>query len=255
MRRIAAAVISTLVIVLMFIQPVSATGVATMTIPDREGDLGKSGYMAVLNDEGDWIFEPWVPWQDTTQLGSAGYLDILDAWVTLEGSANKVKTATMGMTVASPLVVGETTIPDGVKMVRWAWFFYEDDVPFHGDYYIFLDWYGDAFAVYLVDYAVTDKTMPLLPPTTSMDFDKSVEFQTFVNEDGIERMSIRVTIDERAILDKVLEGNYWFFETQYVYSAEFEDGQSGGWWAIDMTDSSSDPTVYTDLPWWPMPVL
>ncbi len=253
MKRIAVAAVSTLVAALMaLVQPVSATTEVTVSVADREGDLGGVGYVCYQDENGDWAWDPWVFWSDSSPIGIASYLDMLGAWVTFECSPSKVKSIEMGMTLAAPLYPEVANLPVGVKMVRWVWFFYQELPEFHGDYYIYIDWNGEEFAVYLADYASTDKEWNSDVPLVPMDFEASVQMETFVDEDGIERMNIVATTSDRGILDLILTCNYWFFETQYVHSEGFEELTTRGWWASDMTDIGYDPS--TDiLPIWPVP--
>ena len=253
MKRTVVAIGSTLLAVLMVLaQPVSATTDVTVSVIDREGDLGKPYYVCVLDESNQYYWEPWVFWPDTSLVGTAGYLDIIGAWVTYECSPNRVKSITVGMTLAEPLDSEAADIPAGVKMVRWAWFFCQETPVFHGDYYIYVDWDGEEFAVYLADYASTDKEWNSYVPLIPMDFETSVEMETFVDNCGVERMNIVVTTSEREILDLVLTCNYWFFETQIVRSLDFEELEYGGWSAPDATDVAYDQSVDT-LPIWPVP--
>jgi hypothetical protein len=255
MKRAAAAAISTVVAALMvLVQPASATSEVTVAVTDREGDLGGAGYVCYLDEDGDWMWDPWVFWSDTSPIGNAGYLDMLGAWVTYECSPSKVKSIEIGMTLAAPLDPEVTDLPVGVKMVRWAWFFYQELPEFHGDYYIYVDWDGEEFAVYLADYASTDKELNSDVPLIAMDFESCVQTETFVDIRGIERMNIVVTTSEREIIDLILTCNYWFFETQYVHSEGFVELTMRGWWASDMTDMAYDPST-DNLPIWPVPEI
>ena len=253
MKRMASAVSSALLAALMIlVQPVSATTEVTVSVTDREGDLGKPYYICVLDENDQYHWEPWVFWPDTSPVGDTDYLDIIEAWVTYECSPTKVKSVTVGMTLAAPLNPELTDLPVGVKMVRWVWFFYQETPVFHGDYYIYIDWDGEEFVIYLADYASTDKEWNSYVPLVPMDFEASVEMETFIDNCGVERMNIVVTTSEREILDLVLTCNYWFFETQIVRSLDFEELEYGGWFAPDITDVAYDQSVDT-LPIWPVP--
>lgn len=252
MRTVSAAIGAMVAALLVLVQPVSATTEVTVTVADREGDLGGAGFFSYLDENGDWAWDPYVFWPDSTPIGSENYLDIIEAWVTYECSPTMVKSVTVGMTLAAPLDPELTDLPVGLKMVRWAWFFYQEMPEFHGDYYIYLDWDGEEFAVYLADYASTDKEWNSDVPLVPMDFESCVLMETYLDDSGIERMNIVVTTSEDEILDLILTCNYWFFETQYVHSDGFEELTMRGWWASDMTDMAYDPS--TDiLPIWPVP--
>ena len=225
MLRIAAAVMSTLVAALMLTAPL-ASATSTVYVTDREGDLGKSWY-PVGNQGSHLAGDPISWWSGDSPMSKAGYLDILAGWVTVEGQKT-----TMGVQVKDPVTVG-TQLPDGVKLVRWAWWFFLDNAHFHSDYLAIIAWDGIEFTAALKDLRAHTEPYPV----------------TYLNSDSItiEGNLLTLTVDSSA-----LQGaNWWFFESHVfknLWPLE-ESARYGGWFAADRTDRSTD----TMLPWWPMP--
>jgi len=253
MNRIVLAASSTLLAALMvLVQPVSATTEVTVTVTDREGDTG--GGVTCLQDEyGEWIWDPLTIFPESSEPASIlDCLDIIEGWLTYECTPNRVKSVTMGMTLAAPLDPEVTDLPGMAKKVRWVWFFYQEIPVFHGDYYIYIDWDGEEFAVYLADYASSEKEWNSYVPLIPMDLEADVKMETFIDDCGIERMNIVVTPSEREILGLLLTCNYWFFETMLTMKVNYEELDAGGWCAADVTDKAEDASVKT-VPFWSVP--
>jgi len=253
MRKIPVTAGCTLLAALMvLVQPVSATTEVTVAVSDREGDAG-AAFIGIEDENGDYAWYPWMVFAESSQPGSImGCLDVIEGWLTYEYTPNRVRSVTMGMTLAAPLDPEVTDLPSIAKMVRWVWFFYVETPVFHGDYYIYIDWDGEEFVVYLADYASSAKEWNSYVPLIPMDFEADVKMETFVDEGGIERMNIVVTPSEREVLKLLLTCNYWFFETMMVMNEDYEELDRGGRVGVDVTDMAYDPKINT-VPYWPVP--
>ncbi|HEX7392824.1 MAG TPA: hypothetical protein VF374_07750 [Thermoplasmata archaeon] len=212
------AVMSILIATLMLAMPLSSAS-NTVYVTDREGDLGKTWY-TVSGDPVSW-------WSGDSPISNAGYLDILAGWITV-----KNKQVQMGVLVKDPIAAG-TLLPDGVKEVRWAWYFYVEPTHWYADYYAFIAWDGIGFTAAIKDITGLAEPFPVI----------------YLNSDSIavEGNVLTLTVDS-SILPGV---NWWFFESQVYKNLWPLEGWAryGGWHAPDLTDGPND----TMLPWWPMP--
>jgi hypothetical protein len=106
MRRIMAALLSAIVVVLMLAMPASA-GVMTMKVIDSTGDVGRNS-PAHVNDPSQY-------WADKTAVAKTGYFDMISTWLSQKG-----KTYTFGMELASLLPEEGSALPVPIKTAEWV---------------------------------------------------------------------------------------------------------------------------------------
>lgn len=206
---------------LLFAVPVSGQSVSVVCFSDRLGDLGHPMYE--LNDDGQW--DPVAFWPDTSPVGDAGYLDILQGEMSLDDSG--VLTATL--IVAEP-VTDQTVLPNSVTEVWWTWFFYLDTSYFPQDFSVHVCWAEDSLECLMLQ---RGEEAPL---------GSAISY-------SVTGTQITVVFDPDLIGGSVA----WFAESICWMKddphPELGALPTGGWYAADITDGYGP-----DLPWQPMPV-
>lgn len=213
----------------MLAMPASA-GAKTVTVTDREGDMGIPIYSG---DQGSHEFgDPYSWCSGNCPLANADYLDMLTQWVSIKSGE-----ITMGMTVASPIPT-DGGLPQGVTEVRWAWYFYPSiEMPIGGGsnadiYAVYLTWNGVEFSAVLVD------------RTNSLPF--ALTYLDFTVDGNV------MTVTTSLANIPVVAG--WFCTTIICRDHPWPLDQYapwGGWFNPDLTDVKGPLAIY--WPWQAMP--
>ena len=223
LRKVALAVIGTLVSALMLSQSVLASGgdkSNSMYVIDREGDLGKFWYPDYQGSH--MLGDPYSWWSGNSPINNAGYLDMVMGWIVVDR-----KTVTLGMQLASP-ISDESTLPEGIKAVQWSWFFTPAPIEFLFDYEVLVFWDGLEFTAFQIDRRAFPFTVTPL--------------------DSFEVSGDTLTVQVGAAILKNQVG--WFFETTaYEKPPPSVTGERSmaGWGSPDVTDL----VVGQDPAWWP----
>lgn len=204
-------------IALLFVQPVSGQSTEYVEFDDKADDLGHPAYSEV-----DGSLEPTSYWPATSPVGGTGYLDLRGGFLSVEDGT------IIGELWLEEEWTTDSVLPEGVKAVWWTWFFSRDTSLFEASYAIHVCWDGSAILGTLLVRG-DDPARPL----TSCDVNGHI---------------VRVEFDSAHVEDAV----GWFAESIcWNHCTPETDDQgympSGGWFAADITDGPM-------LPWLSMPV-
>jgi hypothetical protein len=227
--RSVVALLSVAAIAVMMAMPLSAAGGGQISVPDRQGDIGKTIVCGGQgsHESGDMLSY----WSGNSPLAKAGYVDMLSEWIAIKGN-----TVTMGMTLAAPILVN-SALPDGVKEIRWAWLFWttidtttsSNNAP----YGVYVLWSGGELTA-----AFVDRTSGAAP------------FAVKCLSSVVDGNALSVSIDLSSIPGTIA----WIAETQAWNSYPCPLDQVFPWasWVLtDITDYQGPLAVY--WPWQAMP--
>ncbi len=217
MKKALLPIATSLMVVIMLVQPVSA-GPAAVVVPDRLGDLGK-GYDPETCDV-------TVRWNENTLFVKAGYFDALSYSLSLNG-----QTFTFGMELAAALPDEGLALPSGLKHVAYTMWI--DAEPWHYIYNptpslftVALNYDGlEYYAVLIEGEKITGNVLEILPFTVQ---------------------GSRFEVQFSAASIGGLEA-FWWLPCVHVWDGPV--GTTAQWW-FDTTDPDACPgQVWWNIPW------
>ena len=214
MRKLVVALLSAIVVGLLLVPSGVSAGTKMTVVQDRAGDLCKHY---------NWSTgEPRHVLGDNTPVVTAGYLDIVSAWL-----AQKGKMYTFGMELAAGLPQEGKALPCGMSLATWQMIIesagpWDPYNPLPFAYFVTLTYDGSSYSASLWD--VDMRVMTPLQFTHD-----GPKIQMVFSEDSIGGLSTF----------------WWSFDVEVYFGV-------GGWSMPDNPDPGASPgQVYWDIPWPP----